>query len=81
MGQILHGSATMQRGNQDDSGAAIRMRELRRARDAGRAWPDRSYEPGVGAIHRGPRRLVLAAGWLCKWFFRQEESLACQADT
>jgi CelD/BcsL family acetyltransferase involved in cellulose biosynthesis len=25
------------RGNQDDSGASIRMRELRRARDAGRA--------------------------------------------
>jgi hypothetical protein len=24
---------------------------------------------------------VIAAGWLCKWFFRQEESLACQADT
>ncbi|MEY9801713.1 hypothetical protein [Bradyrhizobium elkanii] len=30
---------------------------------------------------RDPRRLVIAAGWLCKWFFRQEESLACQADT
>jgi len=24
---------------------------------------------------------VIAAGRLCKWFFRQEESLACPADT
>ena len=43
--------------------------------------PTRTYEPGDGAIHRGPRRLVIAAVWLCKWFFHREESLACQADT
>lgn len=40
----------------------------------------RGNQGDSGASIRMRERLVIAAGWLCKWFFRQEESLVCQAD-
>jgi len=55
------------------------MRELAELVTQGAA--ERSHELGDGTIHIGLRRLVIAAGWLCKWFLCQEESLASPADT